>query len=149
MKKTWYLALVLLAGCILQAAAQPYEHAGGVRAGYSSGITYKGFFRYRMTAMEVDAYYNRHGLNLSAMFLYHHELFRKDRWLFIMGGGAFGGTWEEEISAGVTGSLGMEYILLIQPLSIGIDWKPMWNIYRKTEVDLLDFGLTIRYRFKL
>jgi hypothetical protein len=129
--------------------AQPYEHAGGIRAGYSSGITYKGFFLHRMSAIEVDALYNRHGLNLSALYEFHLEPFRKSRWLAYFGGGIFGGKWEGELSTGLAVIGGMEYTLREVPLNFGLDWKPMLNIYREFEPDFLDFGITIRYRFSL
>jgi hypothetical protein len=60
-----------------------------------------------------------------------------------------GGKWEEELSAGVAAIGGMEYTLRGLPLNFGVDWRPMANLYRETAYDLLDFGLTIRYRFTL
>ena len=140
------MAIILLP---IQLVAQPYEHAGGVRAGYSSGLTYKGFFLHRMTAVEIDGLYNQHGLNLSAMYLMHLEPFRKSRWLFYFGGGLFGGNWEQELSLGICAIGGIEYILRDLPLNFGLDWKPMLNVYRTFAYDFLDFGVTIRYRFKL
>lgn len=128
---------------------QPYEHSGGVRAGTSSGITYKGFFRHQMAALEAGAMYNRHGLNLFVLYEHHMELFRSKRWLAYMGGGAFGGKWEEEISLGLAAVGGIEFVVRDLPLNFSVDWKPMINIFRIYELDFLDFGVSIRYRFKL
>ena len=133
----------------VSAAAQPYEHAGGVRAGYSSGLSYKGFFLHSMNAIEVNLAYNRHGLNISGLFLVHNEAFRNARWLPYFGGGLFGGEWENALSLGIVAVGGIEYTLPKTPLNFGIDWRPMLNAYRKFDYDFLDFGLTIRYRFKL
>ena len=145
---TIYLILSIL--CLQVALhAQPYEHAGGIRAGYSSGLSYKGFFLHSMNAVEIDALYNQHGLNVAGMFVLHVEPFRSKRWLLYFGGGLFGGTWEEEFSAGVAAIGGMEYILRDLPLNFGLDWRPMGNLYREFAYDFLDFGVTIRYRFKL
>ena len=128
---------------------QPYDHSGGVRAGYSSGITYKGFFRHQMAAIEADVFYNRHGLNLSVLYEHHMELFRSKRWLLYMGGGAFGGEWEEELSLGLAAVGGIEFVVRDLPLNFSLDWKPMVNIFRIYELDFLDFGVCIRYRFTL
>lgn len=129
--------------------AQPYEHSLGVRAGYSSGITYKGFFRHRMAAIEGQLLYNRHGFNVSGIIEHHAELFRSQRLLAYLGGGAFGGNWDSEFSAGIAAIAGVEYTIRDVPLNFSIDWKPMMNIYRIFEVDFLDFGISIRYRFRL
>ena len=137
---------LLLSGNLL---SQPYEHSAGIRAGYSSGITYKGFLRYQMAAFEVEALYNHHGLNLSVLYEHHLEPFRNERWLIYFGGGAFGGNWEDELSAGIAAIGGIEYIVRDLPINFSLDWRPMMNIFRVYEIDLLDFGLSIRYRFKL
>jgi hypothetical protein len=143
------LGLTLSMTLPMTLSAQPYEHSGGVRAGYSSGITYKGFFRYQMSAIEADLLYNRHGFNLTAMYLYHMEPFRSKRWLAFVGGGAFGGDWNEAFSIGLTASVGLEYVIRDLPLNLSLDWKPMANLYREMEADFLDFGVSIRYRFSL
>jgi len=144
--------LVFVWGILLLTAsieAQPYEHAGGVRAGYTSGLTYKGFFLHRMNAIELNLGYNRHGLNISGLFIVHTEPFRSKRWLPYFGGGLFGGKWEDEFSLGLVAVGGIEYTLPKTPLNFGFDWRPMLNTYRTFGYDFLDFGLTIRYRFKL
>lgn len=131
-----------------EVSAQPYMHSVGVRAGYSSGISYKGFRLHRMSAFEVDLLYNRHGLNLGALYQYHLEPFKKNTRTFVyLGGGVFGGEWDEEFSLGISAVAGMEYNLRDLPLNFSIDWKPMLNLYAVFEPDFLDFGLSIRYRF--
>lgn len=139
------IVILMIAPTVMK--AQPYEHALGVRAGYSSGISYKGFFRYRMNAVGVDACYNRFGLNISLMYQFHLEPFRNDRWLVYAGGGAFGGDRDREFSTGVVGVAGIEYVPRDLPLTFGLDWKPLLSVYRDLEPDLADLGLSIRYRF--
>ena len=68
--------------------------------------------------------------------------------LYTWGGGGFGGDWDEEFSLGVAAVAGIEYTLRDLPLNFSLDWKPMLNLYAVFEPDLLDFGLSIRYRFK-
>jgi len=141
---------ILLSLSALQAElqAQPYMHSAGIRAGYSSGITYKGFRLHRMSAFEVDFLYNKHGFNLGALYEYHLEPFHKSTRTFIyFGGGVFGGDWDEEFSLGVSAVAGIEYTFRDIPLNFSFDWKPMLNIYAVLEPDWLDFGLSIRYRF--
>ena len=143
------LSVILLIPWQKELKAQPYKHSVGIRAGYSSGISYKGFRLHRMSAFEVDFLYNKHGLNLGALYEYHLEPFRKSTRTFIyLGGGAFGGQWDEEFSLGVAAVAGIEYTLRDLPLNFSLDWKPMLNIYAVFEPDWLDFGLSIRYRFK-
>ena len=48
----------------------------------------------------------------------------------------------------IAGIAGVEYTLRDLPLNISVDWKPMLNLYRSFEYDLLDFGISIHYRFK-
>ncbi len=66
-----------------------------------------------------------------------------------LGGGAFGGDWDAELSLGVAAVAGLEYTLRDLPLNFSLDWKPMMNAFRIFEIDLLDFGISIRYRFSL
>ena len=141
--------VVLMSATSMLLSAQPYEHSVGVRAGYSSGIVYKAFFRHRPTAIEGGLLYNRHGFSLNALAEYHPELFRNKRILVYVGGGAFGGSWEDDFSLGLAGVAGIEYILRDLPLSFSADWKPMLNLYRNFEYDLVDFGVSIRYHFKI
>ena len=140
--------IILIWASSLCISAQPYEHSVGVRAGYSSGISYKGFFRYKMAAVEASILYNRHGFNINALYEYHLEPFRNKRLLVYLGGGAFGGGWDEELSLGISGMAGIEYTLRDLPLNFSLDWKPMLNLYRNFQEDLVDFGVSVRYRFK-
>ena len=140
--------IVVIWASSLSISAQPYEHSVGVRAGYSSGISYKGFFRHRMAAVEASLLYNRHGFSINALYEYHLEPTRNKRLLVYLGGGAFGGGWDEELSLGIAGVAGIEYTLRDLPLNFSLDWKPMLNLYRNFQEDLVDFGVSVRYRFK-
>jgi hypothetical protein len=148
--RTNLITLALMLVLFLEGAdlrAQPYYHSVGIRAGYSSGITYKGFRLHRMGAYEADILYNPHGFNISALYEHHMEPFRNERFLIYVGGGAFGGDWDEEFSLGVLAVAGMEYTLRDLPLNFALDWRPMLNAYRTLDADFLDFGICIRYRF--
>lgn len=146
MKYLLILGILLLPVTLL---AQPYQHAAGIRAGYTSGLNYKGFFQHRLNAIEADVGYNNHGLNISVLFEHHWELFGSDQWFAYLGGGMFGGIWDEQFSMGIVGVAGIEYALRKTPLNFGFDWRPMLNAYEVFDNDFLDFGLTVRYRFKI
>jgi hypothetical protein len=139
--------MISMVSCQLKLSAQPYNHAVGVRAGYSSGISYKGFRLHKMSAIEAEFLYNRNGLNITALYEYHLEPFHSKRAFIYLGGGPFGGKWDNELSLGVAAVAGFEYIVRDLPLNFSLDWKPMFNLYSQLEQDLLDFGLSIRYRF--
>ena len=142
------IVLILVSTQLVALHAQPYRHAAGVRAGLSSGISYKGFRLHQMSAFELDILYNRHGLNLNALYEYHLEPFNKSTRTFVyLGGGVFGGDWNDRFSIGVAAVAGLEYTFRDLPLNLSLDWKPMLNLYADLEPDWLDFGLSIRYRF--
>ncbi len=149
MKRIAFILWIILGSAFISVNAQPYEHSGGIRAGYSSGLSYKGFFRYQMAAIEADVLYNRHGFNLTGLYEYHMEPFRNKRFIVFVGGGAFGGDWEGEFSLGLAAVGGVEFVVRDLPLNFGLDWKPMLNLLKTMEADFLDFGISIRYRFKL
>ncbi len=142
------VALVfLLAGGQQKLSAQAYMHAVGIRAGYSSGLSYKGFRLHRMAAIEADMLYNRHGFSLSALYEQHLEPFKSKQLFLYAGGGAFGGNWEEEFSLGLAAVAGIEYSIRDVPITFSLDWRPMLNLYALFEPDFLDFGLSVRFRF--
>ena len=112
--KTYFIVAGLLIMGLTELEAQPYRHAVGIRAGYSSGISYKGFMLHRMSAFQFDFLYNRHGLNLSALYAYHLEPFQKSsRTFFYLGGGPFGGQWEDEFSVGLAALAGIIWSLIV------------------------------------
>lgn len=144
--KIIFLSLLLLPLCTVEVQAQNYIHSAGVRAGYSSGLAYKGFFRHRLSAIEANLLYNPHGFHAGLLYEYHLEPFRNKRALPYAGAGIFSGNWDEEFSFGIHAVLGFEYNLRDIPLSFSFDWRPMFNIYVDTEPGFIDFGLSIRYR---
>lgn len=139
------LMLMISASCL----AQPYEHAAGVRAGFSSGLNYKFFFRHTVNALEGNVYYNRNGLNLAAYYSWNLEVFNSSQCFLYFGPGLFGGQWDEALSLGLGGQAGLEVVPRKVPLSFAIDWRPLFNLYKDFDVDLVDFGLCIRYRFSI
>jgi hypothetical protein len=143
-----FVLTLLFFNCADELNAQEYTHSAGVRAGFSSGIVYKGFFE-RNSAVAIEGLYNRNGLNITALYQYHIAPFKNDRALFYFGGGPFAGQWGEEFSLGVAGVAGFEYILRDIPLVFSVDWKPLFNIIMQTDYEFVDFGVSIRYHFEI
>ncbi|MBN1132331.1 MAG: hypothetical protein JXR52_09005 [Bacteroidales bacterium] len=140
------LCLLLLLTTALR--GQEYDHSAGIRAGFSSGLVYKGFFK-KNQAVALEALYNRNGLNFS--ILYQHQVipFRNKRFQIYFGGGPFSGQWAEQFSLGIAATSGIEYIMRDLPLVFSFDWKPLFNVIKVTGFEIIDFGLSLRYRFEL
>lgn len=47
---------------------------------------------------------------------------------------------------GVNGEAGIEYLVKNIPVTIGVDWRPQLNVITKTSLEILQFGINIRYR---
>ena len=60
-----------------------------------------------------------------------------------------GGNWNEEFSAGICAAGGLMYCLHQIPLNISLDWRPMLIAVKSFDYDLLDFGVSFRYRFNI
>lgn len=134
-----------LIGIILFAslAAQPYENAAGIKAGYSTGIVFKHFAN-RDFALEAQALYNTHGFQITALYEYQFTPHPKERLQYFVGAGALGGNWDDEFSAGVAAILGTEFIFRKAPLILGLEWKPMLSIYKPLDIAIPDIGLTAK-----
>jgi len=143
MKKVLIFCLLLSS---LPLAAQDYEQAIGVRAGYSGGISYRRFIN-AWYGGEVIAQYNRNGFQLNGLLEYQQAPFRESRLYLFYGGGLHAGNWDGQFAFGLTGIAGMEYIIRDLPLSVSLDWKPMFNIFKVTALDPFDFAFSLRYTF--
>ncbi len=141
-KKILYL-LLLFFFISSPGETQPYEHAIGVKAGYSSGIIYK-MFADKSRVVSGQALYNNHGFQFTALYEYQFTPYAKKRLYYYMGAGIHAGDWEEAFAAGIAFSLGSEFVFRKAPLTTGLEWKPMINIYRLTEIAVPDIALTVK-----
>jgi len=138
------LILMLFIGTTV--AAQDYEQAIGIRAGYSGGISYKRFFNAWYSG-EVLVQYNRNGFQLTGLAERQDAVFNTDRLYLYYGGGVYTGNWNGLFALGLTGICGVEYVLRDLPLAFSLDYKPMLNIIRVTTFDPFDFALGLKYTF--
>jgi hypothetical protein len=123
--------------------AQPYENAVGIKAGYSSGIVYK-YFPDKSYALEGQALYNNHGFQFTALYEYHLPPYAKRRLYLYTGFGPHGGEWNDEFALGAAICLGSEFVFRQAPLSLGLEWKPMINLYKSFDYAIPDIAVTVK-----
>ena len=124
-------------------SAQPYEHAVGIKAGYSSGVVYK-LFLDKGAALEGQALYNKHGFQFTALYEYHFTPYAKRRLYYYAGFGPYGGEWDEEFALGAAVCIGSEFVFRKAPLTMGLEWKPMINLYRIFDYAIPDIAMTVK-----
>lgn len=161
---------ILLINISLLAGAQGYRQQMGLRGGVSSGISYK-LFKSELKAMEGMLSYRDRGIQLTALIETYRPMYLKhtDRVHFFSGVGAHIGyaQWyndrilEDPIFRrnylgehfspvlGLDAIIGFEYRFLRIPFVIGIDYKPYFELFGPNffSLNLLDFGLSIKYSF--
>lgn len=153
------------------AAQETYEQSGGVRLGYTSGLTYKKFLAGE-EAVEVLLSGRNEGFQITTMYVSHHpmEFSFNDRFYAYFGiGGHIGlenyGNLRKIIvdddplefryedaayfTMGADGLLGIEYRWLSVPVTIGFDVKPYFNYIgmRYTRALFWDSAISFKYVF--
>lgn len=123
--------------------AQPYKNAVGVRAGYSSGLTFRHAIDREFMA-EGMALYNRDGFQFTALYGYQFSPYARERLYYYAGAGLHAGNWQEEFALGAAILVGSEFAFRKAPVIIGIEWKPMINFYRVLDFGIPDLALTLK-----
>lgn len=124
--------------------AQPtYNNAVGVKAGFSSGLLFKHFVQ-RNNAIDVQALYNQFGFQISSLYDYQFSPYGKERLQYYAGIGPYAGNWSGDFSIGAAALLGSEFIFHNAPVILGLEWKPMLNIYKQFYFAFPDFAMTIK-----
>lgn len=162
--------IIIMLNIGLLAGAQEYRQQIGLRGGVSSGISYK-LFKSELKAMEGIISYRDRGIQLTALIETYRPVYLKhtDRVYFFSGMGAHIGyaQWYtdrilddpifrrnylgEHFSPvlGLDAIMGFEYRFLRIPFVIGLDYKPYFELFGPNffSLNLLDFGITIKYSF--
>jgi hypothetical protein len=146
MKRIKFILLLCLFGTI-PTLAQTYTNAAGIKAGYSSGLAFKHFFESEI-ALEAQALFNPHGFQFTLFYEYHYSPHPKERLHYFAGAGPHIGNWDEDFALGAALLLGTEFIFRKAPLMIGLEWKPMLNIFRQTDLVIPDIALTAKVVIK-
>ena len=139
-----FIIILILSMLYVTLQAQPYRNAVGIRAGFSSGLNYK-HITYDDLLIEGKALYNRHGFQFTGIAGYQFSPYDKKKLQYYAGGGIFAGNWDTEPAVGFGVLVGTEYVFRQVPLAIGLEWNPMFKLYKTFAYAIPDVGLTVRF----
>ena len=137
--------------------SQDYNTGIGIRAGFYSGLTIKHFISDN-SVLEGILDSRWRGFQFTGLYEINHQAFNVDRWNWYYGVGGHIGFWNGDNTnwgnagtnytvVGVDGILGLEYNIEEIPISIGVDWKPAFNIIGYTGFWGDGGALSVRYIF--
>lgn len=156
MKRIGFTMLFLI--CLLSfGKAQNYNTGIGLRGGFTSGLTIKHFIGPK-SALEGIIASRWRGISLTGLYEYHNRALNIDRLQWFIGFGGHVGFWNGDYAKwgtpgnaytviGLDGILGLEYSFLEVPVSLGIDWKPAFNLYGHSGFWVDEGAISIRYIF--
>jgi len=152
MKKN-ILTFIMAFALIALVNAQDYETGIGLRGGFSSGFTLKHFVS-KKSAFEgiiaMNAGSSR-GFDLVGLYELHNLAFDVEHLNWYYGFGAHIGTFNDNndsgTNLGIDGILGIEYNFSEAPINIGLDWKPVFNVFGNTGLHPDGGALSVRYIF--
>jgi hypothetical protein len=139
--------------------AQDYHTGLGIRGGFNSGISIKHFYTTDI-AIEGVLSTRWNGFKITGLAEWHRPIFDTQGMYFYYGGGAHIGIWDTEkdyygdpiagnsFFIGVDGVIGLEYAFQGIPLSLGLDWKPGFEIISDFGFTHDEIALSIRYLFR-
>lgn len=150
LKKT---VIILLSFFSLHAHCQDYDTGLGIRTGVAWGLTVKHFVQ---TDGAVEGIISRrfNGLLATGLYEKHIPVFDTEGFYFFYGGGVHLGMWKKDIKdwfsstdfqAGLDGIIGLEYSFGDVPLSLGMDWKPGFNLVSDPGMYIDNIAVSIRY----
>lgn len=155
--KKFLLILVFLLLMAGTGNTQDYDIGIGIKVGMVPGISAKHFLT-RYAAIEGIATYRWNGGNLTCLAEFHIPVFDTEGMYFYYGGGIHAGIWDSgiakdgtatghKLNLGIDGIVGLEYVFSDVPLSLGVDWKPNWNIITNSRLVIDEISLSLRYLF--
>ena len=141
--------LLFIVTCVGQVShAQDATHGLGLRAGSPYGITYKHYSGSK--AFEGILYGWNGGLGITGLLEFQRETGAANlQWFY--GVGAHIGTADDDhddddFELGADGIIGLEYFIPGAPISLGLDFKPEFNLVGNTGFDPAG-ALSIRYNW--
>ncbi len=143
-----------------QSLKSDYRAAIGLRAGETSGITFK-FNTGSYSSLEIIAGIWSDWLNITGLYEKKADAFKVDgmKWYYGAGGhvGFATGTYYQggrvfnrgdDYSLGIDGIVGLEYKISPIPFAISIDIKPLMEINRNGDIYFgLDPGIGVKFTF--
>lgn len=164
MKRLFCFVVTLFFIGQMSVQAQYYDQTIGLRGGTSFEISYKRFIFYTpqiqqaiegLAGFQIDENivllpYDKpinNGYVFEALWVLHLDLGFDTNFSGFAGGGVFLGAYTETgknafFGGGFTAIVGVEYTFSHAPISISIDWKPLFGYPR---FSLTSGGITIRY----
>ncbi len=159
MKKFFFCSFLFFS---ILAVSQPYPAAFGLRLGFASGLSFKGFINQK-GAIEAFATYQlmENGFGLTGLYEHHnYRVFKSNHFGVFYGGGMhiayyLGGLYknreliiytENTFNAGLDFIIGLDYHEPGTPLNWSIDVKPMYDFYN-AGFRFWDGAVSIRYAF--
>ena len=157
MKKTIIVFAIGILGFAVNLNAQDYINSIGLRAGLSTGITFKHFLSSN-DALEGILTTRWGGFNITGLYERHGRAFDTDNLYYYYGGGAHIGMmsgrnngWLENTNTyaviGIDGIIGLEYVFEEIPFNISLDWKPSFNLNGDDPFWPDEVALSFRYIF--
>lgn len=162
----WFLPLFLF--CLTAGAlqAQDYRFSGGVRSGYSSGLTLK-YFSEPEVGLDAIMSFRNYGVQLTGLVEHHRLVDEKFRgiWYWFYGFGVHTGYYTRPYNRNLPNNLeddrffrpslggdaiiGLQYNLEAIPITLGAEFKPYLDIFgvRFMHFQFWDAGISIRYNF--
>ena len=156
MKRLLFIGFIFSILILSSVQAQNYKTGVGGRLGLFSGITAKHFIK-PVNAIEGIVSFRWEGFIITGLYEWQKPINEFAGLDWYIGGGAHIGFWDSNRyywrseTSGVFGldfTIGLEYTFADAPFSIGLDWKPAFNLIGDTHWWGDGLGLSVRYNFK-
>jgi hypothetical protein len=137
--------------------AQHYENGIGLRGGLYNGITFKKFIG-SDTAIEGILQTRWHGWEVVGLMEHHRDITSINGLWWYYGYGAHLGFYDRKYTSwnvdsqnimviGIDGIIGIEMLIPNTPVSLGLDWKPYFNIIGYSSLIGDGGAFSVRYTF--
>lgn len=129
------------------ACAQNYKWAAGARIGGETvGFTVKHKFNTANGLEGILSYPWKNGFTATVLYERHIPVIGEG-FEFYYGLGGHTGSWNHRFSLGVDVIAGLEFQIPAVPLALSVDYKPAFNIVKKTKFYMADIALGVKYTF--
>ncbi len=157
--KKLFLICIFTVGLAGGLSGQDYRTGLGIRGGFSNGISIKHFYTTDI-AVEGILTTRWNGFRVTGLAEWHIPAFDTEGLYFYYGFGAHVGIWDSEkdyfgdpvsgtgFFLGIDGVAGLEYAFPGIPLSVGLDWKPGFEIITDFGFAHDEIALSVRYLFR-
>jgi hypothetical protein len=149
MRKWMFTLAVLTIFGFGELAAQSYNSAVGLRAGYLLTGTYKKFIKdnHAIEAYAGIGSYYWGGVVVGGLYQIHKELASVgvDNLYWYYGGGAYAGIGSGYFDAGLNLNIGLDYKFEDFPINVSLDWAPGVNLIGGIHPTWVTGGFAVRY----